>query len=138
MRADEAREAEAGRAVADERRRIAREMHDVVAHSVSMMVVQAGGARRILERDPARAVAAAELIERTGREALAEMRALLGVLHADEHPAYAPQPTLRELDALVERARGAGVPVTVSVEGERARAARRASTSPPTASSRRR
>ncbi len=119
VRADEAREAEAGRAVADERRRIAREMHDVVAHSVSMMVVQAGGARRILERDPARAVAAAELIERTGREALAEMRALLGVLHADEHPAYAPQPTLRELDALVERARGAGVPVTVSVEGER-------------------
>ena len=60
-------------------------MHDVVAHSVSMMVVQAGGARRILDRDPERAVAAAELIERTGREALAEMRTLLGVLHAGEH-----------------------------------------------------
>ena len=119
VRADEAREVEAERAVADERRRIAREMHDVVAHSVSMMVVQAGGARRILERDPARAVAAAELIERTGREALAEMRALLGVLHAEEHAEYAPQPTLRELDALVERARSAGVPVEVAVEGER-------------------
>jgi signal transduction histidine kinase len=119
VRADEAREAEAGRAVADERRRIAREMHDVVAHSVSMMVVQAGGARRILERDPGRAVAAAELIERTGREALAEMRALLGVLHAEESADYAPQPTLLELDALVERARRAGVPVAVTVDGER-------------------
>ncbi len=119
VRAAEAREAESERAVADERRRIAREMHDVVAHSVSMMVVQAGGARRILERDPARAVAAAELIERTGRDALAEMRALLGVLHADEHSEYAPQPTLRDLDALVERARSAGVPVTVELAGER-------------------
>jgi signal transduction histidine kinase len=119
VRADEEREAEAERAVADERRRIAREMHDVVAHSVSMMVVQAGGARRILERDPSRAVGAAELIERTGREALAEMRAMLGVLHAEEHSEYAPQPTLRELDALVERARSAGVPVSVTVAGER-------------------
>jgi signal transduction histidine kinase len=119
VRADEEREAEAERAVADERRRIAREMHDVVAHSVSMMVVQAGGARRILDRDPARAIAAADLIERTGREALVEMRALLGVLHAEEHPEYAPQPTLRELEALVERVRGAGVAVEMTVEGER-------------------
>jgi signal transduction histidine kinase len=118
VRAADAREAEALRAVAEERRRIAREMHDVVAHSVSMMVVQAGGARRILDRDTERAVAAAELIERTGREALAEMRRLLGVLHPDEHAEYAPQPTLRQLDALVERARGAGVPVTLNVEGE--------------------
>ena len=117
VQAGEAREGEAARAVAEERRRIAREMHDVVAHSVSMMVVQAGGARRILERDPARAVAAAELIERTGREALVEMRTLLGVLHAGEHADYAPQPTLQELDALVERTRGAGVPVTLTVEG---------------------
>jgi signal transduction histidine kinase len=119
VRAGEAREAEAERAVADERRRIAREMHDVVAHSVSMMVVQAGGARRILERDPARAVAAAELIEHTGREALAEMRALLGVLHAEEHADYAPQPTLLELESLVERARVAGVPVAVTIDGAR-------------------
>jgi signal transduction histidine kinase len=119
VRAAEDREAEAVRAVADERRRIARELHDVVAHSVSMMVVQAGGARRILERDPARAIAAAELIERTGREALSEMRRLLGVLHPDEHADYAPQPTLLELDTLVERARGAGVPVELRVDGER-------------------
>ena len=119
VQASEAREGEAARAVAEERRRIAREMHDVVAHSVSMMVVQAGGARRILDRDPARAVAAAELIERTGREALAEMRTLLGVLHAGEQAAYAPQPTLQELDKLVERIRGAGVSVAATVEGER-------------------
>ncbi len=118
-RADEERQAEAERAVADERRRIAREMHDVVAHSVSMMVVQAGGARRILDRDPERAVAAAELIERTGREALSEMRRRLGVLHPGEHAEYTPQPTLGELDALVERTRAAGVPVALVVEGER-------------------
>jgi signal transduction histidine kinase len=120
LRADEAREAEAARAIMEERRRIAREMHDVVAHSVSMMVVQAGGARRILERDPARAMAAAELIERTGREAMTEMRHLLGVLHADDGVSpYAPQPGLRELDTLVERARAAGLPVTLAVQGAR-------------------
>ena len=101
----EEHEASAARAVAEERRRIAREMHDVVAHSVSVMVVQAGGARRILDRDPQRALEAAARIERTGREALGEMRHLLGVLHAgDEAAALAPQPTLAELDALVERA----------------------------------
>ena len=120
LRAEEERQAEAARAVADERRRIAREMHDVVAHSVSMMVIQAGGARRILDREPARAVEAAALIERAGREALAEMRHLLGLLRADDDPAgYAPQPTLAKLDVLVERARAAGLPVTVEVEGTR-------------------
>ena len=76
MRAQEAHEEEIARAAADERRRIAREMHDVVAHSVSVMVVQAGGARRILERDPQRAVEAAAHIEdvgprRAGRDAAA-------------------------------------------------------------------
>jgi signal transduction histidine kinase len=120
LRAEEERQAEAARAVADERRRIAREMHDVVAHSVSMMVIQAGGARRILDREPARAVEAAALIERAGREALVEMRHLLGLLHGDDDPAeYAPQPTLARLDVLVERARTAGLPVTLEVEGSR-------------------
>ena len=119
LRAGEELELDATRAVAEERRRIAREMHDVVAHSVSMMVVQAGGARRILDRDPERAIAAAELIERTGRDALAEMRRLLGVLHADQPAGYAPQPTLAKLDGLVERARAAGLPVTLAVSGER-------------------
>jgi signal transduction histidine kinase len=120
VRAEEDRESQAARAVADERRRIAREMHDVVAHSVSVMVVQAGGARRILDRDPERAADAARLIERTGRSALLEMRRLLGVFGtADEPAAMAPQPTLDELDALVGRARDAGLPVTFTVEGER-------------------
>jgi signal transduction histidine kinase len=117
--AHEQRETDAARAVAEERRRIAREMHDVVAHSVSTMVIQAGGARRILKRDPQRAIDAAALIERTGREALAEMRHLLGVLHAgDADPALAPQPTLHELDALAERSRAAGLPVALHVSGE--------------------
>jgi signal transduction histidine kinase len=116
VRAEEAHEEELARVAADERRRIAREMHDVVAHSVSVMVVQAGGARRILDRDPARAVEAAAHIEDTGRAALAEMRR---VLHpgGEEH-ARAPQPTLAELGALVHRAREAGLPVSLIVQGE--------------------
>ena len=122
VREQEAHELQALRAASDERRRLAREMHDVVAHSVSVMVVQAGGARRILERDPDRAVAAAAQIERTGREALAEMRRLLGVLHRDEedeHGARAPQPTMAGVGALVERAKEAGLPVELHLEGER-------------------
>jgi signal transduction histidine kinase len=119
VRAREAHEEEVARAAADERRRIAREMHDVVAHSVSVMVVQAGGARRILERDPRRAVEAAAQIEDVGRAAMVEMRRLLGVLHHGEDEAgRAPQPTLRELERLVETSRAAGLPVTLAVEGE--------------------
>lgn len=114
-RANERRAAYAERAVVDERKRIAREMHDVVAHSMSVMVVQAGGARRILERDPQRARDAAELIAGTGRDAIAEMQRLLGVLHLE--PAAAP--TLDGLDGLVERARAAGLPVALTVDGER-------------------
>jgi signal transduction histidine kinase len=121
VRAEEAHEAEAQRAMAEERRRIAREMHDVVAHSVSVMVVQAGGARRIIDRDPDRAAQAAAQIEYAGRAALVEMRRLLGLLHAGEGEAgaLAPQPSLAELDALVERSRAAGLPVEVKVLGER-------------------
>jgi signal transduction histidine kinase len=101
LRAEEAHAAEERRAVAGERRRLARAMHDVVAHSISVMVVQAGGARRILDRDPERAIAAAAAIERTGRETLVEMRRLLGVMHGDEAPAeLEPSPTLADLRAL--------------------------------------
>jgi signal transduction histidine kinase len=114
-RANERRAARAEQAVVEERKRIAREMHDVVAHSMSVMVVQAGGARRILERDPPRAQDAARLIAGTGREAIAELQRLLGVLQIEP----APAPTLDGLDGLLERARAAGLPVALTVEGER-------------------
>ncbi len=121
--AQETREAEAVRAVADERRRIARELHDIVAHSVSVMVVQAGGGRRIAGQDPARAAEAARRIAGVGDEALREMGRLLGVLQAGA----APAPPLETqgvdgLERLAERARGAGVPVTVRIEGRRSAA----------------
>jgi signal transduction histidine kinase len=118
VRAEEEHEAELARAAVEERRRIAREMHDVVAHSVSVMVVQAGGARRILDLDPARAVDAAVHIEETGRAALVEMRRLLGMLGGHEDAARAPQPTLAEVGALVRRSQEAGQPVALTVLGE--------------------
>jgi signal transduction histidine kinase len=120
VRAREEHEHEAERAVAEERRRVAREMHDIVAHSISVMVIQAGGARRILGREPARANRAAGLIEETGREALVEMRRLLGMLRSgDSGPELGPQPGLAALAALVDRARGAGLPVSLTIEGDR-------------------
>jgi signal transduction histidine kinase len=93
-------------------------MHDVVAHSVSVMVVQAGGARRILDQDPARAVDAALHIEETGRAALVEMRRLLGMLGQQEDASRAPQPTFAEVGALVRRSQEAGQPVALTVHGE--------------------
>jgi signal transduction histidine kinase len=120
--AQETREAEAVRAVAEERRRIARELHDIVAHSVSVMVVQAGGARRIVDRDPARAVEAARRIAGVGDEARREMGRLLGVLRADAARAAPEAIGVDGLQRLAERARGAGVPVTLRIEGRRATA----------------
>jgi signal transduction histidine kinase len=113
--AAEQQEREAQSAVADERRRIAREMYDVVAHSISIMVVQAGGARRILATDPGRAERAAARIRMAGSDALAEMDLLLGVLGTA--PAGAAPPTLEGLGELVERTREAGLPVTLDVSG---------------------
>ena len=138
VRADEEREAEAERAVADERRRIAREMHDVVAHSVSMMVVQAGGARRILERDPARAVAAAELIERTGPRGAAEMRACSASCTRTSTPSTRRSRRCASSTRWSSARAAPGVPV--ELDGRRASGARcpPGSTSPPTASCRRR
>jgi signal transduction histidine kinase len=116
----EANEEAQRQAAIDERRRIAREMHDLVAHSMSVMVVQAGGARRILQKDPARALEAATRIERIGREALGEMRNLLGVLHgADQPRQLTPQPTLAEIGELVASARSAGLPTVLEFRGER-------------------
>jgi signal transduction histidine kinase len=119
---ERAEELEAGRerrardAVAAERRRIAGELHDVVTHSVSVMVVQAAAARRLVPTDPGRAREAMEAIERTGREALSEMRRLLGVLRReDEDTGLAPQPSLSRLDVL---AAAAGMHVNLRIEGE--------------------
>ena len=106
------REAGERGAVLDERRRIARELHDVVAHTVSVMVVQAAGARRQLDRDPERARAALRQVRETGEDTLAELERLFGVLHADE-----PAGGLDEIPALVERVRAAGLPVEIEVTG---------------------
>jgi signal transduction histidine kinase len=112
-------EAEARAAVAEERARIARELHDVVGHAVSVMTVQASGVRRLLNPDQDREREALMIVEQTGREALAEMRRLVGVLRRpEEAPALAPQPSLQHLDHLVEQAREAGLPVKVQIEGE--------------------
>jgi signal transduction histidine kinase len=110
-------EQERERARAAERRRIAREMHDVIAHSVSVMVVQAGGARRILATDAGRAAEAASLIEQTGRAALSELRTLLGVLDATPNHSGTPAPSLAGLDELIGRARDAGLDVSVHATG---------------------
>jgi signal transduction histidine kinase len=112
------REDQARIAVAEERARIARELHDVVGHSVSVMTVQASGVRRLLRDDQEREREALLTVERTGREALAEMRRMVGVLRRpEEAPALAPQPSLEHLDRLVEQAREAGLPVELRVEG---------------------
>jgi signal transduction histidine kinase len=105
-------------AVARERVRIARELHDVVAHSVSVMVVQAGAARSVLDRDPDASVRALGAVEATGREALTEMRRLLGILRpAGEDADHSPQPSLDRLGALIARSRDAGLDVELHVEG---------------------
>jgi signal transduction histidine kinase len=112
-------EARAKQAVAEERTRIARELHDVVAHNVSVMVVQAGAERRSLGDDRPATREALEAIEQTGRQALTEMRRLLGMLRKDDDElALAPQPSMEHLELLVSQVREAGMPVELEVEGE--------------------
>jgi signal transduction histidine kinase len=114
------REDRARDAVADERRRIARELHDVVAHSVSVMVVQSGAARRTLSRDAERAAEALAAAEESGRTALVELRRMLGLMSEDKADAQrSPQPTLKQIDALIERARDAGLDVQLREDGDR-------------------
>ena len=106
-------------AVADERVRIARELHDVVAHSVSVMVVQAQAGQRLIG-EPEQAAGAFRSIEGAGREALVELRRLLGILRTDDRElAIGPQPGLGSLPVLLEQVREAGLPVRLRVEGER-------------------
>jgi signal transduction histidine kinase len=118
-RLERERDAQAQIAAAAERARIARELHDVVAHNVSVMVVQADGAAFALETSPEKTRQALTAISRTGRQALAEMRSLLGVLRSadDREAELAPQPGVEQLAGLLEQTRAAGVPVSFTVEG---------------------
>ena len=117
--AEREREERARTAVTEERARIARELHDVVGHSVSVMTVQASAVRRLLRPEQKREREALLIVERTGREALAEMRRMVGVLRRpEEGPALAPQPSLEHVERLVEQAREAGLSVELRVEGD--------------------
>jgi signal transduction histidine kinase len=115
----EQRELQAQAAVAVERGRIARELHDVVAHNVSMIVVQAGAAAHVLHGEQPDVRNALDVIAATGRETVDEMRALLGVLRSDGPDALKPQPGLGDLEQLVCGVREAGLPVTLRIEGSR-------------------
>jgi signal transduction histidine kinase len=119
-RLEKEREAQAKVAVAAERARIARELHDVVAHNVSVMIVQADGAAYVMDGSPEQAKQALETISTTGRQALAEMRRLLGVLRSGEAPEsgeYVPQPDVQQIEDLVEQVRIAGLTVDFRIEG---------------------
>lgn len=106
-------------AAVEERTRIAREMHDIIAHGMSAIVVQAQGAQRMLDADPDRARDVLETIETIGRDSVAEMRRMLGVLReTDADTRHAPQPGLARTDELIERARGAGVDTAIQVVGD--------------------
>jgi signal transduction histidine kinase len=113
------REAATRQAVDAERARIARELHDVVTHNVSVMVVQAGAARKVLDSTPDRARDALLAVEASGRSALTELRHVMGLLTStpDDAPDFAPQPGLRQLSTLTGRVRDTGVPVELTVTG---------------------
>ena len=114
------RDQQARIAVGEERSRIARELHDVVAHAVSVMIVQADGAGYAIRTKPELAEAAVKTISDTGRQALTELRRLLGVLRSDDQSAtqWAPQPDARELANLAENCRSAGLPVRLEITGD--------------------
>ncbi|MFH9268142.1 MULTISPECIES: sensor histidine kinase [unclassified Streptomyces] len=119
-RLEREREAQSKVAVAAERARIARELHDVVAHNVSVMVVQADGAAYVMDAAPDQAKQALETISSTGRQALAEMRRLLGVLRTGDAPEsgeYVPQPDVEQIEDLVAQVRQTGLVVDFKVEG---------------------
>ena len=116
--AEHMREQEGQRAVTAERRRIARELHDVLAHNLSVMVVQASAGGRLVARDPERAVEVAQLIESTGRDAMTELRHMFGAVRRDEGEPLDGPPSLARVERLAQRARDAGLAVEVVVEGE--------------------
>ena len=106
-------------AAAEERARIARELHDVVAHNLSVVVIQAGAAQRVLDQQPEAAREALRQVEASGRVAMTEMRRLLGALRrGDDEPLTVPQPGVADLAALLDDVRAAGLPVTLRTSGE--------------------
>src|SRR5207302_7713212 len=113
------REANIRRAAAEEQARISRELHDVIAHNVSVMTIQAAAARDVFETDPTRARAALASIESTGRAALTELRRLPSAVRDGGQPELAPQPGLAGLEELVEQVRRAGLEVDLTVQSER-------------------
>ena len=114
-RRGESAEVDALAAVAGERARIARELHDIIGHSMSVISLQAGAAEQLLRRDPDKAEGHLRAVQQTAHEALVEMRRLMGVLREDD-ASYAPQPGLAEIDALVRRLGAAGLDVEVARE----------------------
>jgi signal transduction histidine kinase len=105
-------------AIASERARIARELHDVIAHSVSVMTVQAGAAEEMLKIDPARAFEPVRAVQETGRQALVEMKRLVGMLREGDHESgLTPQPGVQDLDRLLGQVRDAGLPVELRIHG---------------------
>ncbi len=120
-RLEREREDKADRAVIEERARIARELHDVIAHNVSVMVVQAAAGEDVFDEDPGKARESLAAVASTGRAALTELRRLLGVIRAEDDrgdPAYAPQPGIERIDELIGQVRETGLPVELSVLGE--------------------
>jgi signal transduction histidine kinase len=119
-RLEEEQEVRAHHAVSEERNRMARELHDVIAHSVSVMVIQCSGARSVARGDHEAALTALEVVERSGRDALVELRRIVGVLRRDsDELAGAAAPGLSQLQALADRARASGLPVELRVGGQR-------------------
>ena len=118
-RSVQAREERLRAAAAEERRHVARELHDVVAHAVSVMVIQAGAARQVLRTAPDDAEGALLAVESTGREAMTELRRFLGALADDDEPGgLAPQPGIGGIGTLLDRVREAGLPASLEVQGE--------------------
>jgi signal transduction histidine kinase len=120
MRVERDREQRRLEALERERARMAWELHDILAHSVSVMGVQAGAAEEVLGRDPERARPALRSIQEISRDSIGELRRLLGMIRSDElEPSTAPQPRLEQLGALVGRMRQAGLPVALQITGTR-------------------
>jgi signal transduction histidine kinase len=107
----------AQRAIVEERLGIARELHDVVAHSLSVIAIQSGVGRHVIDTQPEEARNALEAVERTSRSALGELRRVLGVLRSDGGPELTPAPTIANIDELIDRVRDAGVPIELAILG---------------------